>query len=228
VPEKHSLAKKSELHGETAPPEKFLTRAWNKTKPYRAPIVSGSLVLAAAQVFDIDWEKASYIATVAAIIPLFAEHLKQQQVENAAQEEENRIEREQNWLKVIEEYNDLSDVYDNLMLWLADRADINEHTKPIYDPKTARKQLTFYSVLLSKLERAHMGFYHPDDERYDELWQTWDDAINDWMAQPNFRRALPQLLRGENPHFVEFMKEKLKAAPPLPEPSGPLLINVLP
>ncbi|MFM7341417.1 MAG: hypothetical protein ACKOCZ_08680 [Betaproteobacteria bacterium] len=36
-------------------------------------------------------------------------------------------------------------------------------------------------------------------------WNSWDDFMREWCRREDFRQALPQLLRGEDPAFVAYI-----------------------
>jgi hypothetical protein len=43
-----------------------------------------------------------------------------------------------------------------------------------------------------------------DTER--RRWNSWDDYMREWCRRDDFRNALPQLLRGEDPEFQHYLR----------------------
>ena len=37
-------------------------------------------------------------------------------------------------------------------------------------------------------------------------WRTWEDYMREWCARTDFRNSLSELLRGEDPEFVEYIQ----------------------
>jgi hypothetical protein len=38
------------------------------------------------------------------------------------------------------------------------------------------------------------------------LWASWEDYMREWCRRPDFREALPSLLRGEDPDFAAYIQ----------------------
>lgn len=153
---------------------------------------------------DIDWEEWSYIATVVAALPVaagavyffFERHMQRQ-----AEEEESRIEREENYSRLQAEFR-------KAQFWLADHPEVNMHDRSFLNPVLAEKQRIFYSNLVSLLEESFILFHKPDDPEYVRLWNTWEDYMNELLTWDNFRQALPELLKGEDESFVNYVRGK--------------------
>jgi len=49
--------------------------------------------------------------------------------------------------------------------------------------------------------------YKPDMSDEDRRrWNSWDDYMREWCRREDFRNALPQLLRGEDPAFQDYLR----------------------
>ena len=64
-----------------------------------------------------------------------------------------------------------------------------------------------FSMLVSLFERAYLLLYEDDmTPRQIRRWRSWEDYMHEWCQRADFRSALPQLLRGEDPDFVRYIE----------------------
>lgn len=149
-----------------------------------------------------NWELASYVVTVIglpfAILIFFLEQRK-----------ERRNEQEEIYQRLSDEYREfLKLVLDNADLQLLRKA--KPETEMTEEQKERREAV--FGILVSLFERAYLLVYEEDmDDHTRRLWSTWEDYMREWCRREDFRRALPQLLQGEDPGFTRYIQnlEKL-------------------
>ena len=155
--------------------------------------------------FDHDtWELLSFIVTVIGLPFAIA-------VFWVEQRKERQNEREEIFIKLLDEYNEFVKV-------LIDNADLRLMTRrnePItLTPEQEEKRYIIFDLLVAFFERAYMLIY---DDRMDKqtarMWSTWEDFIDSWLKRDDFRAVLPELLVGEDPDFSAFMQRKLEQLP---------------
>jgi len=146
------------------------------------------------------WEHLSYVVTVIGLPLAIAVFLLEQRKERLADEEELHQ-------RLSAAYTDfLKLVLDNADLQLLRRADAN-FSPATLDPEQAERRFALFGILVSIFEQAYVMVYEPDMNRQRQrLWQNWADYIQDWCARPDFRAALPELLRGEDAEFADYMR----------------------
>lgn len=142
------------------------------------------------------WELMSYVVTVIglplAISVFFIE--KRREADNDA----------------AETYQQLSDNYQDFLKVALENADLGLFS-PIDGPALTQEQrerrLIIFDMLISLFERAYL-LLHEDsmDPRESRRWSSWEDYIREWCGRPDFRAALPELLRGEDPDFVRYVE----------------------
>ena len=63
-----------------------------------------------------------------------------------------------------------------------------------------------FGILISLFERAYLVAYDPPmTERKLRRWRSWEDFMREWCRREDFRNALPDLLKGEDPEFVRYI-----------------------
>ena len=127
-------------------------------------------------------ELLSYLATVIGIPLAIATFILQEKKERQSEQEEI--------------YDKLMEHYSRIQEKLFEYPELDQHSTPI-----------LYEMLVSLFERAFILLYGETDPNYKRMWNSWLDYIDIWSAKPNFREALPALMRGEDPHFTRFMAE---------------------
>ena len=149
------------------------------------------------------WELLSYVVTVVglpfAIVVFILDQRK-------ARENEDE-----------EVYQMLSDNYQEFLKVALENSDLklfsHEHISEL-NAEQRERMLIVYSMLVSLFERAYLLLY--DDamsEKEARRWQSWEDYMREWCARPDFRVALPDLLEGEDPEFVEYIRSLAAGLP---------------
>jgi hypothetical protein len=141
-------------------------------------------------------EQASYAVTVIGLPFAFWVFWSEQRKERENEEEEA--------------YQLLSDAYTDFLKIVLDNADLQLRSTPALDnptPEQTERMLVIFDMLISLFERAYLIAYKPDMAAAERRrWNSWDDYMRDWCRREDFQRALPQLLRGEDPDFVDYIR----------------------
>lgn len=146
------------------------------------------------------WELLSYVVTViglplAIMVFLFDQH----------KERENEEE---------EVYQLLSDNYQDFLKVALENPDLrlfSVETTNLSDEQEER-QLIIFAMLTSLFERAYLLLYESNmTPKQARRWNSWEDYMLEWCQKPNFRDALPKLLRGEDPSFVRYVEEMVSS-----------------
>ena len=142
------------------------------------------------------WEMLSYVVTVlglpAAIFLYFKDNTKERLAEQ--QEIDGQLK---------EEYND---ILDNLI----EHPALDRHDKPLSGDQ-ALQQARIYQKLIGCFETSFIRLYDRPERELQRMWYSWQDIIDEWLRQPNFAQALPQLLVGEDENFAIYMEQRLEA-----------------
>jgi hypothetical protein len=116
------------------------------------------------------------------------------------------------WQERKERLNEEEEIYDKLMeqytevqTKLFEHPELDQHDTPLINTEDSRRQRILYDMLVALFERAFILLYGEKNPSYKRLWNSWNDYISLWAARPNFLRALPELMKGEDPEFVAFM-----------------------
>lgn len=135
-------------------------------------------------------EFLSYVATVVGIPLALGVFMFEEKKERQAEQEEI--------------YEKLMDHYARIQEKLFENPELDQHDKTLTDPEDARRQYIVYEMLISLFERAFILLYGETNPAYRRMWNSWEDYIAQWMAHPNFRAALPKLMKGEDADFVAY------------------------
>lgn len=144
------------------------------------------------------WEISSYVVTVIALPFAVVVFMMEQRKERQNEEEEI--------------YQQLTDEYADFSKILLENADLGMMSNSVPDEvltkeQKERKQIIF-DLLVSLFERAYILVYEVDMKKQNQrLWATWDDYIRFWCKRKDFREALPELLQGEDPDFIEYIEK---------------------
>jgi hypothetical protein len=144
-----------------------------------------------AQVLEV----ASYAVTVIGLPFAFWVFWTEQRKERENEEEEA--------------YQLLSNAYNEFLKVVLAHPDLQLRTAPALEnatPEQRERMLVIFDMLISLFERAYLIAYKSemsDAER--RRWNSWDDYMREWCRREDFRMALPQLLRGEDPAFVAYI-----------------------
>ncbi len=113
-------------------------------------------------------------------------------------------------------YQRLSDEYMNFLKLVLENADLQLiHRKgpqrELSEEQMERK-LVLFGILVSIFERSYLLVYEEKmNKQTRRLWSSWVDYMDEWCRKDDFRAALPELLKGEDPDFRAHI-EKIAAA----------------
>lgn len=145
------------------------------------------------------FELASYIVTIVGLPFAVWVFLAQQRKERENEEEEA--------------YQHLSDAYNEFLRIVLANADLQLRTaSPLQDPTSEQRErmLVIFDMLISLFERAYLVAHKtemsPEEQR---RWNSWDDFMREWCHRDDFALVLPQLLRGEDPEFQQYLERVL-------------------
>ena len=141
------------------------------------------------------WEYASFVITTLALPFAIVFFAWEQRKERDNEEEEG--------------YQLLSDAYNDFLKVVLANPDLHLRTnEPLQDPTTEQteRMLVIFDMLISLFERAYLVAWKPKmSETEKRRWNSWDDYMREWCHRDDFHAALPQLLRGEDPEFREYI-----------------------
>lgn len=160
--------------------------------------------------FDLEsWELASYVVTVIGLPLAIALFIYGQRKERANEEDEV--------------YQLLSNGYNDFLKVVIDNADLHlRSTAPTPDltPEQRERMLAIFDMLISLLERAYLTAWSPQmTPAQARRWNSWEDFMREWIGRDDFYLLLPDLLRGEDPEFADYLRalardERGEAPPP--------------
>jgi hypothetical protein len=115
-------------------------------------------------------------------------------------------------------YQRLSDEYTNFLKLVLDNADLQLLSKqaPLRELSEEQKErrLALFGILVSIFERAYILVYEEHmDKQTKRLWSSWEDYMREWCQRTDFRKALPELLEGEDPDFRKHIEQVARSAP---------------
>jgi hypothetical protein len=143
-----------------------------------------------------NWELASYVVTVIGLPLAIAVFLFEQRKERANEEDEV--------------YQLLAQGYNDFLRVVIENADLhlrsNEPT-PDLTPDQRERRLAIFDMLISLLEHAYLTAWSPHmTPSQARRWNSWEDFMREWIRRDDFYGRLPELLRGEDPQFAEYMR----------------------
>jgi len=140
-------------------------------------------------------EMASYVVTVIGLPCAFWVFWTEQRKERENEEEEA--------------YQLLSNAYNEFLKVVLAHPDLQLRTAPALvnaTPEQRERMLVIFDMLISLFERAYLIAYKSEMTAAERRrWNSWDDYMREWCRREDFRMALPQLLRGEDPAFVAYI-----------------------
>jgi hypothetical protein len=148
------------------------------------------------------WEVASFVVTVIGLPFAIGVFMWEQRRERQNEDEEI--------------YQRLGDEYAEFSKLLLENADLRLTTeKPgtfeLTEEQKERRAILF-DILISLFERAFILVYEEEmNEQTQRLWKSWEDYIRSWIVREDFRAALPKLLQGEDPDFVNYINKVCKS-----------------
>jgi hypothetical protein len=142
------------------------------------------------------WELLSYIVTVVGFPLAICVFLYEQRRERENEEEEV--------------YQLLSDNYQDFLKIALENPDLRlfspEETTDL-EPQQRERKLIIFNMLVSLFERAYIVLYDTSmSQKQARRWRSWEDYMGEWCDRQDFRAALPELLRGEDPEFVSYIR----------------------
>ncbi|MGZ6487604.1 MAG: hypothetical protein ACXWQQ_13775 [Pseudobdellovibrio sp.] len=143
-----------------------------------------------------NWELASYVVTVFALP--FAVLVYAIDKRHERQNEEEEI-----YQKLSDEYSVLQQlILQNADLYLISKGESNETQ---LTSEQIERRLIIFDLLISLFERAYILVYEEKmSSQQKRLWASWHDYMVTWCKRSDFRTALPQLLKGEDPDFCNY------------------------
>jgi hypothetical protein len=147
--------------------------------------------------FDRDfWELASYVVTVIGLPAAIAIFLFEQRKERANEEDEV--------------YQLLANAYNDFLKVVIDNPDLRLRSKeptPDLTPEQRERMLAIFDLLISLLERAYLTAWSPDmTPAQARRWNSWEDFMREWIRRDDFYYRLPELLKGEDPEFADYLR----------------------
>jgi hypothetical protein len=147
--------------------------------------------------FDRDfWELASYVVTVIGLPAAIATFVFEQRKERANEEDEV--------------YQLLANAYNDFLKVVIDNPDLHLRTKeptPDLTPEQRERMLAIFDMLIALFERAYLTAWSPDmTPAQARRWNSWEDFMREWVRRDDFYYRLPELLKGEDPEFAEYLR----------------------
>ena len=142
------------------------------------------------------WELLSYIVTVVGLPLAIVVFLYEQRKERENEEEEV--------------FQLLSDNYQDFLKVALDHPDLrlfSRDEKVDLAPEQRERMLILFNMLISLFERAYLLLYEDSmSAKEARRWQSWEDYMREWCSRSDFRGSLPELLTGEDPEFVTYIR----------------------
>jgi hypothetical protein len=108
-----------------------------------------------------------------------------------------------------EVYQLLSDNYQDFLKITLDNPDLRLFSTetPELSKEQRERKLIIFSMLISLFERAYL-LLHERKMAPKQLrrWSSWEDYMREWCRREDFRALFPELLEGEDPEFVTYIR----------------------
>lgn len=142
------------------------------------------------------WELLSYVVTAIGLPLAIFVFLYEQKKERDNEEEEV--------------YQLLSDNYQDFLMVALGNPDLRlfsaEQTANL-SAEQRERMLIIFNMLISLFERAFLLLYEPRmKSKQLRRWSSWADYMREWCRRKDFHAMLPELLEGEDPEFVEYIR----------------------
>ena len=142
------------------------------------------------------WELLSYVVTAVGLPLAILVFLYEQKKERDNEEEEV--------------YQLLSDNYQDFLMVALGNPDLRlfsaEQTANL-SAEQRERMLIIFNMLTSLFERAFLLLYEPKmSSKQLRRWSSWEDYMREWCRRKDFHDMLPELLDGEDPEFVEYIR----------------------
>jgi hypothetical protein len=142
------------------------------------------------------WELLSYVVTVIGLPAAIAAFLYEKRKERES--DENEV------------HQLLSDNYQDFLKTALEHSDLqlfSTEETPELDAQQQERMLIVFGVLISIFERAYVLMYEKRmSKAQSRRWMAWEDYMREWCRRKDFRRLLPELLRGEDPDFRGYIE----------------------
>lgn len=148
------------------------------------------------------WELLSYVVTVVGLPLAIGIFFYEQRKERENEEEEV--------------YQLVSDNYQDFLKTALQNSDLQLFSRDVasaLSPEQRERRLIIFSMLVSLFERAYL-LLHEDEMTASQArrWRSWEDYMRDWCMSRDFREALPELLKGEDPEFAHYLSHLARQA----------------
>lgn len=142
------------------------------------------------------WEVSSYVVTALGLPFAIFLFLYEQRKERDSEDEEA--------------YQLVQDAYNDFLKIVLDNPDLQLRSATMRDDLSDEQRervLIIFQMLVALFERAYIVLYDDDmSEVAQRRWNSWDDYMREWCRREDFYYLLPQLLRGEDPEFVNYIR----------------------
>ena len=113
-------------------------------------------------------------------------------------------------------YLHLADAYNDFLKVVLAHSDLQLRISaalPNPTPEQSERMLVIFDMLVSLFERAYLVAWKPEMTATEQRrWNSWDDYMHEWCQREDFHRALPFLLRGEDPAFQAYIQRVAEQA----------------
>lgn len=140
------------------------------------------------------WELLSYVVTVVGLPFAILVFIFEKHKEREGEDEEI--------------YQQLSDEYADFIKLVLAHADLRLRSREPVEltAEQQERKLLIFDLLISLFERAYLLVYEEDmSKQQRRMWQSWEDYMREWCARSDFRAALPELLKGEDEDFADYL-----------------------
>ena len=143
------------------------------------------------------WEMWSYIVTVIGLPLAICVFLYEQRKERDNEEEAV--------------YQLLSDNYQDFLKVTLANPDLklfSAEKTPELSEEQHERMFIIFSMLISLFERAFLLLYEDNmSPKQLRRWRSWEDYMGEWCQREDFRAALDIQLHGEDPDFVNYLRQ---------------------
>jgi hypothetical protein len=103
-------------------------------------------------------------------------------------------------------HRNLSEEYDNFLRLVLDNSDLLLLKRSVPPPDLTEEQLerkeVIFRMLVSLFEKAYIILFDENMNRdARRRWRSWEDDMREWCHRDDFRKALSDLLEGEDEEF---------------------------
>lgn len=117
-----------------------------------------------------------------------------------------------------EQYQHLSDAYNAFLKVVLDNPDLQLRTTNSLSnptPEQSERMMIIFDMLIALFERAYLVAYKPQmDAQEQRRWNSWDNYMREWIERDDFFYALPDLLKGEDAAFQDYIRTVMKSVRP--------------